>query len=257
MAVRLITISSSSTVNTTGPDVPNNVDGFIRMNGNPSLSGLDISGYDRSKVLNKIRDKRASFPFIEKAFNDREREEKSLNSLATGKPASLKNINIRNSLIKGEQLLSFRTSGTSNSINTASESDEVMSMETFLSSSISCVASHVPAMSTSTKSALPHGIPNFNNLCTNNLLQRKPVVMTTAGMKQNPGYGYNGISNGLTVKQFGSGFSNKEEPKYGDPLSGATASFQQRLMELAALEAETIRWERTKKVKKKNKDRDS
>ena len=48
------------------------------------------------------------------------------------------------------------------------------------------------------------------------------------------------------------------EPKYSDPLSGATPTFQQRLMELAALEAETVRWERTKKVKKKPKqDRDS
>lgn len=48
------------------------------------------------------------------------------------------------------------------------------------------------------------------------------------------------------------------EPKYSDPLVGASPSFQQRLMELAALEAETVRWERTKKVKKKPKqDRDS
>jgi hypothetical protein len=49
------------------------------------------------------------------------------------------------------------------------------------------------------------------------------------------------------------------EPKYSDPLSGAPGSFQTRLMELAALEAETVRWERTKKVKKKTtkQDRDS
>ena len=48
------------------------------------------------------------------------------------------------------------------------------------------------------------------------------------------------------------------EPKYTDPVIGATASFQQRLMELSALEAETIRYERNKKVKKKVKqDRDS
>ena len=49
------------------------------------------------------------------------------------------------------------------------------------------------------------------------------------------------------------------EPKYSDPLSGATPSFQQRLMELAALEAETVRWERTKRVKKKpaKQDKDS
>ncbi|XP_069127073.1 uncharacterized protein [Argopecten irradians] len=50
----------------------------------------------------------------------------------------------------------------------------------------------------------------------------------------------------------------KLEPKYTDPLVGAPASFQQRLMELSALEAETVRYERSKKVKKKVKqDRDS
>lgn len=48
------------------------------------------------------------------------------------------------------------------------------------------------------------------------------------------------------------------DPKYTDPLIGAPASFQQRLMELSALEAETVRYERSKKVKKKVKqDRDS
>ncbi|KAL8584621.1 hypothetical protein ACOMHN_002350 [Nucella lapillus] len=56
--------------------------------------------------------------------------------------------------------------------------------------------------------------------------------------------------------------SNKErelEPKYCDPVPGAPPSFQQRLMELAALEAETVRWERSKKVKKKplKQDKDS
>ncbi|GFR72486.1 hypothetical protein ElyMa_000380600 [Elysia marginata] len=73
---------------------------------------------------------------------------------------------------------------------------------------------------------------------------------------------YNGNGN-VTGRQANnnnnSNNNNKEvEPKYPDPIHGATASFQQRLMELAALEAETIRWERTKKVKKKPKpDRDS
>lgn len=43
------------------------------------------------------------------------------------------------------------------------------------------------------------------------------------------------------------------EPRYSDPLAGAPSLFQQRLMELAALEAETVRWEKAKKVKKKSK----
>ena len=44
------------------------------------------------------------------------------------------------------------------------------------------------------------------------------------------------------------------EPKYSDPLVGAPPTFQQRLAELAAIEAETIRWEKARKMKKKPKD---
>ena len=47
------------------------------------------------------------------------------------------------------------------------------------------------------------------------------------------------------------------EPKYSDPLIGAPASYQQRLIELGALEGDTVRWERTKRLKKKKQDRDS
>ncbi|XP_052059002.1 uncharacterized protein LOC127699443 isoform X7 [Mytilus californianus] len=47
------------------------------------------------------------------------------------------------------------------------------------------------------------------------------------------------------------------EPRYTDPVIGAQPSFQQRLMELSALESETIRYEKSKKVKKKVRDRDS
>lgn len=48
------------------------------------------------------------------------------------------------------------------------------------------------------------------------------------------------------------------EPKYIDPIVGSQASFQQRVMELSALESETIRYEKTKRLKKKVKqDRDS
>lgn len=47
------------------------------------------------------------------------------------------------------------------------------------------------------------------------------------------------------------------DPRYTDPVVGAPPSFQQRLMELSALESETIRYEKSKKVKKKVRDRDS
>lgn len=44
------------------------------------------------------------------------------------------------------------------------------------------------------------------------------------------------------------------EPKYADPIAGSPPSFQSRLAELASLEAETVRWERLRKLKKKPRD---
>lgn len=41
------------------------------------------------------------------------------------------------------------------------------------------------------------------------------------------------------------------EPKYHDPLQGAPPSFQQRIAEINQLEQETIRYERSKRYKKK------
>ncbi len=43
------------------------------------------------------------------------------------------------------------------------------------------------------------------------------------------------------------------EPRYPDPLAGAPLSFQQRLADLSSLENETIRWERTRRFRKKGK----
>ncbi|XP_014787501.1 uncharacterized protein LOC106881565 isoform X3 [Octopus bimaculoides] len=47
--------------------------------------------------------------------------------------------------------------------------------------------------------------------------------------------------------------SQAAELLYQDPVSGAPTSFLQRLNEIAALEAETVRLERARKLKKKNK----
>ncbi|XP_067952089.1 uncharacterized protein [Watersipora subatra] len=52
------------------------------------------------------------------------------------------------------------------------------------------------------------------------------------------------------------GPTSEAEAKYADPIAGASASFQARLSELASLEAETVRYERLRRLKKKNKDRD-
>ncbi|KAI8774015.1 AAC-rich mRNA AAC11 protein [Biomphalaria glabrata] len=223
-----------------------------RMNNVQFMSGPDISGFDRNKPLSKIKDKRGSFPFIEKAFFEQDREDKGLNSLSVCKSVSFKNINLKNSLIKGEQLLSFKGSNSA----TAPDTDEVLSVETFLSSSNTSGANYASTVSSSTKPVLANGQPTLT-MTTNSVLQRKPVAMITTNSKSNPSYAYNGINNGITIRSMGGNFNSKEEPKYADPLSGATASFQQRIMELASLEAETIRWERLKKVKKKTKDRDS
>lgn len=46
------------------------------------------------------------------------------------------------------------------------------------------------------------------------------------------------------------------EPKYADPIAGSSSSFQARLSELATLEAETVRYERMRKLKKKSRDKD-
>ncbi|KAK2144452.1 hypothetical protein LSH36_756g02062 [Paralvinella palmiformis] len=47
------------------------------------------------------------------------------------------------------------------------------------------------------------------------------------------------------------GRTREQEPKYADPSSGGPPSLQQRIAEIAALEQDTIRWEKSRKVKKK------
>lgn len=43
------------------------------------------------------------------------------------------------------------------------------------------------------------------------------------------------------------------EPRYADPVANAPPGFNQRVAEIAALEAETLRWEKARKVKRKSK----
>ncbi|KAH3696211.1 hypothetical protein DPMN_083676 [Dreissena polymorpha] len=66
------------------------------------------------------------------------------------------------------------------------------------------------------------------------------------------------LQNNISGKKPSSSQSKEQEdPKYSDPLIGAPASFQQRIIELGALEGDTVRWERSKRLKKKKQDRDS
>ncbi|ESP05243.1 hypothetical protein LOTGIDRAFT_227898 [Lottia gigantea] len=91
--------------------------------------------------------------------------------------------------------------------------------------------------------------------------------VAVSNSKQYPNSGSNNLPprrGGPSTSRFamGAGSSRQPardvEPKYTDPAIGATNSFQQRLIDLSALEADTVRWERSKKVKKKPKqDRDS
>ncbi|XP_074642819.1 uncharacterized protein LOC141900023 [Tubulanus polymorphus] len=97
---------------------------------------------------------------------------------------------------------------------------------------------------------------------TNGNIGRSFSIGSNNGPSQSLSNGYTGGT--LTSQRR---FSNKfgqqprqqkdTEPRYPDPLSGASASFQQRLAELAALESETIRWERTRKLKKRSKQETS
>ncbi|CAG5136719.1 unnamed protein product, partial [Candidula unifasciata] len=99
-----------------------------------------------------------------------------------------------------------------------------------------------------------NGSNSSNSNCNNGASYRKLSESNTK-----PSYisSVNGMSNTMFGKQLNM-HSNKDNQKYQDPLIGAPASFQQRLMELASLEADTIRWERNRKLKKKPKqDRDS
>ena len=55
----------------------------------------------------------------------------------------------------------------------------------------------------------------------------------------------------VILRQGIASISLSSEPKYADPIVGSSPSFQSRLAELASLEAETVRWERMRKLKKK------
>ncbi|WAR24019.1 hypothetical protein MAR_037688 [Mya arenaria] len=65
------------------------------------------------------------------------------------------------------------------------------------------------------------------------------------------------LQNNVSGRKTSNAQKEQEDPKYTDPMLGAPASFQQRIIELGALEGDTVRWERTKRLKKKKQDRDS
>lgn len=42
-----------------------------------------------------------------------------------------------------------------------------------------------------------------------------------------------------------------DEPKYADPSFGAPLALQHRIAEISSLELETVRWEKSRKIRKK------
>ncbi|KAK3609921.1 hypothetical protein CHS0354_036689 [Potamilus streckersoni] len=123
---------------------------------------------------------------------------------------------------------------------------------------------HQRSSYTNTMSA---GLVNISNslssksLSLNTNSMQPPISTASASMTLQRKFPSNGIKP-IMVQNNLSGLRSikekkEEDAKYSDPLAGATPQFLQRVQELQALEGETIRWERTKKLKKKKQDRDS
>ncbi|KAK6188778.1 hypothetical protein SNE40_004888 [Patella caerulea] len=153
------------------------------------------------------------------------------NSATAAKQNHFRPAGIRQSYLRGEQ---YHSNNSTPKINTSShgiEKDDLVAMGT---------------------------IWNPNSVAKNSVLSlNKPYsVNSVTNSSAAP------IRRGPSTSRFsmgtGASRSRDVEPKYTDPAMAAPASFQQRLIDLSALEAETVRWERSKKVKKKSKqDRDS
>ncbi|XP_067677902.1 uncharacterized protein [Haliotis asinina] len=142
---------------------------------------------------------------------------------------------VRGTLLRSDQLLNHK-----NNVQ-GREPDDLVAMGTIWSPNLQQRNSTTTSTTTSSKS---FSLTSTSN--TSNVNPRKGPSATTTRV----GFPNNFSTSRSTAKD--------SEPKYTDPVSGASPSFQQRLMELSALEAETVRWERTKKIKKKSKqDRDS
>ncbi|XP_033120656.1 uncharacterized protein LOC117119824 isoform X4 [Anneissia japonica] len=107
----------------------------------------------------------------------------------------------------------------------------------------------------------PSTNPTLTNLNNDNLLAMGALAISTppsaSSRKQQQ------ISKDIRISQTKSkgtmtlplGRERTKQPKYvyTDAVSGATPAFQQRISEIASLENETLRYERTRKLKKKTK----
>ncbi|XP_048758003.1 uncharacterized protein LOC125668209 [Ostrea edulis] len=160
---------------------------------------------------------------------------------------------VRSGIHRGEQTYNMRT----NSFPSGRETEDLIAMGTIWSPN---AQTSVKQLNSSTSSA-----SSLTNNSITNVTGRNMHISTSQGTSNSTGLpqtnrGRYNIAGMKPILVQSSKISNMKdvEPRYIDPVIGAPASFQQRLMELSALEAETIRYERSKKVKKKFKqDRDS
>ncbi|XP_071176281.1 uncharacterized protein [Mytilus edulis] len=142
---------------------------------------------------------------------------------------------LRNGLLKGDPLYGSRGGNYSS----GRESDDLIAMGTIWSPNTG------PQKNSGSNSA--NGIQNVTGKSVSMVASNSSTTVARKNVKP------------IMVQNSSHGRSSfKEvEPRYTDPVIGAQPSFQQRLMELSALESETIRYEKSKKVKKKVRDRDS
>lgn len=206
---------------------------------------------------------------IEAVNIDREKEDPLKgysNTLPPTKPSNHFRPNgIRSNILKGEQMFSSKTNGALS----GRDPDDLVAMGTLWSPNNQSPSQSAPSQQQQmSRNSIPNNLssnafpskPNSSSSNINTSMsasntmtpQRKytsnnirPIVVQNNSIS--------GIRNNLKEKEK----EKDAEPKYSDPLIGAPASYQQRLIELGALEGDTVRWERTKRLKKKKQDRDS
>lgn len=281
-----LALSSSST-----PTVPYSTADILygsEVNSKPPIEELRQNSLDleRSKELSRLKSKeleqhpnnrrpnsksasRKSLS-IEAVNIDKEKEDplKGLsNTLPPTKPSNHFRPNgIRSNILKGEQMFSARSNGAL----PGRDPDDLVAMGTLWSpnnqNSTQTVAT--PPQQQMSRNSLPNNIssntfPSKSNPSSSSV---NPSMSASTTVTPQRKYTSNNVRPSVIQNNTISGIKNnlkdkeKEkdvEPKYSDPLIGAPAAYQQRLIELGALEGDTVRWERTKRLKKKKQDRDS
>lgn len=213
---------------------------------------------------------------------DREKEDTMKSASSTLPPTKSSNHfrpnGIRSNLLKGDPLLSSKPNGAAPP-SSGRDQDDLVAMGTLWNPNTAQQNSSTPVLPSTQQqqqqqSAASGGSSRSNSISNNTNSNSYPskVVQSTSSLQSSMSssnntmtpqrkYASNNVrpimvqNNNVSGKKIN--LKEQEEPKYTDPMLGAPASFQQRIIELGALEGDTVRWERTKKLKKKKQDRDS